>query len=89
MKSSTNMDLIVRAALLCVACDIPAARKVCGFVGHQALRGCSKCLKEFPTEEFGEKADYSGFDQSNWKMRDKIHHHYNAMKHHDATSQKE
>ena len=38
----------VRCALLCVACDIPASRKVCGFLGHSADIGCSKCLKRFP-----------------------------------------
>ena len=33
------------AALLCVACDVPAARKVCGFTGHNSSKGCSKCNK--------------------------------------------
>ena len=51
----------VRAALLCTACDIPAARKLCGFVGHGANKGCSRCLKSFPTAEFKTKPDYSGF----------------------------
>ena len=37
----------MKAGLLCVACDIPAARKVCGFLGHMAKLGCSKCTKEF------------------------------------------
>ena len=50
-----NSSVIVRAALLSVACDIPAARKVSGFVGPQSLLGCSKCLLEFPTTAFGEK----------------------------------
>ena len=59
----------VRAALLCVSCDIPAARKVCGIVGHSALMGCSRCKKKFPTESFGEKADYSGFDVNEWTER--------------------
>lgn len=27
---------IVRCALLCVACDLPAGRKLCGFLGHSA-----------------------------------------------------
>ncbi len=53
--------MLVRAALICVACDIPAARKVCGFV---ALKACSKCLKSFSTQNFGEKADFSGFDRN-------------------------
>lgn len=33
---------IIRCLLLCVACDIPASRKVCGFLGHMANFGCSK-----------------------------------------------
>ena len=59
----------IRAALLCVSCDLPAARKVGGVVGHSALKGCSKCQKQFPTDSFGEKADYSGFDTENWIRR--------------------
>ena len=39
----------VRAALLCTASDIPATRKLGGFVGHGSLKGCSRCLKNFPT----------------------------------------
>ena len=52
MKSASKTDMMVRAALLCTACDIPASRKVSGFVGHNALHGCSKCLKSFPTSSF-------------------------------------
>ena len=64
IELNNGMQVLVRAALLCVGCDIPAARKVCGFVGHRALKGCSKCLQSFPTAAFGEKADYSNFDKS-------------------------
>jgi hypothetical protein len=32
-----------RVALLAVACDVPAGRKVCGFIGHSSHRGCSRC----------------------------------------------
>lgn len=57
----------VQAALLCVSCDSSAMRKVAGFVGHSGTKGCSKCLKSFPTAAFGEKPDYSsGFDCENW-----------------------
>lgn len=49
MKTESGLSVIVRAALLCVACDIPAARKTCGFVGHSANHGCSKCLVTFLT----------------------------------------
>jgi hypothetical protein len=54
----------VRAALICNSSDVPACRKVAGFVGHAALKACSRCLKSFPTGSFGEKADYSGFNTS-------------------------
>ena len=51
------------AALLLVACDVPAARKLCGFLGHGAKRGCSKCKKEFITgENFGDKMNFDGFE---------------------------
>ena len=33
---------LIRAALICTACDIPAARKFNGFIGHNATFGCSK-----------------------------------------------
>ena len=36
-----------KAALLCVASDIPASRKVCGFTGHHSRMGCNKCTKAF------------------------------------------
>lgn len=36
-----------RLALICVGCDIPASRKLCGFLGHAATKGCNKCMKSF------------------------------------------
>ena len=53
MQSFSSKQVVVRAALLCTACDIPAARKVSGFVGHNALHGCSKCLKNFQQPHLG------------------------------------
>ena len=38
---SQTKNEIVRGALLPVACDLPAGRKVCGFLGHSACLGCS------------------------------------------------
>lgn len=35
----------IRAALSCIACDVPAARKIGGFIGHKGKRGCSRCLR--------------------------------------------
>ena len=56
--------VLLRAMLLCVACDIPAARKVCGFKSHAAIAGCSRCLKKFHNR------NYSGFVRSSWPKRD-------------------
>jgi len=65
--SSSVIEETVRCALLCIACDLPAVRKVCGFLGHSARLGCSKCSKEFPGEPGC--MDYSGFDRSKWPPR--------------------
>ncbi|XP_045188652.2 uncharacterized protein LOC123546448 [Mercenaria mercenaria] len=54
---------IYRAALLCVAADLPAVRKTCGFLSCAAKQGCSKCLKTFKCGGFTEKMDYSGYEQ--------------------------
>ena len=44
--TSCDFPVVIRGALLAVSCDIPATRKVCGFCGHSATMGCSKCLKK-------------------------------------------
>lgn len=89
MKSERNIDVLVRAALLCAGCDIPAARKVCGFVGHGGFRGCSKCLLTFPTSEFGQKADYTNTDSEKWIPRSKLEHKKNALAHKACTTKAE
>ena len=40
--------------------------------------GCSKCLLPFPTEHFGEKADYSNFNRTQWEP------HTNALHRNEA-----
>ena len=47
-------------AISCITCDIPATRKVCGFLSHNASLGCNKCLKRFGVK-FGEPTDFSGY----------------------------
>ena len=47
-SSISSSEFPIRCLLLSVACDLPAARKVCGFLSHAAKHGCSKCFKEFP-----------------------------------------
>ncbi|XP_078670900.1 uncharacterized protein LOC144911017 isoform X2 [Branchiostoma floridae x Branchiostoma belcheri] len=70
--SSPKFPLTFRAALLCCAADIPAARKLCGFLGHAANIGCSKCKKYF--EKIAKKTNYSGFDRENWTLRSDAQH---------------
>ena len=89
MELSNGMQVFVRAALICVGCDIPAARKVCGFVGHRALKGCSKCLHSFPTAAFGEKGDYSNFNRSSWESRSNYLHRDVAGKHQQCNTRAE
>ena len=60
---------IYHAALLCVGCDVPAARKVCGLTGHASCKGCSKCTKAFPGT-VSSKIDFFGFDRS--PLRNKV-----------------
>ncbi|KAG2191165.1 hypothetical protein INT47_006510 [Mucor saturninus] len=61
----------VRAALMCVACDIPAARKTAGFTGHASTNACHKCARQFSVIDGSSKIDYSGFDVENWTPREK------------------
>ena len=46
--NSPSSTFKIQAGVLCFASDIPGARKLCGFLGHSARRGCSQCYKEFP-----------------------------------------
>ena len=66
---SPSATVKIQASILCFASDIPAARKLCGFLGHGARRGCSHCYKEFPGG-FGEQRNYGGFqDWDQWPKR--------------------
>ena len=67
----------VRCALLCVACDSPAGRKACGFLGHSANLGCTKCMKVFPGSVGFKK--YSGFEKNQWVPRTNETHRANAL----------
>ena len=69
----------VKLVLTCVACDIPASRKVCGFLSHNASLGCNKCYKKFNVR-FGEPTDYGGFDRENWTPRTVEKHRQDVRK---------
>ena len=70
----------MRATLACVACDLPATRKICGFSNFNATFGCSKWMKEFVTSTFGSKLLYGGFDCENWTAWDIDTHKSKALK---------
>ena len=76
----------IRAVLSCIVCDIPATRKVCGFLGQNARKGCSRCLHEFATISFGEKPDFSGFDCDDWEPRDLQLHYQKCTEAKNATT---
>jgi hypothetical protein len=59
----------VRGLLCCVGSDLPATKKLCGFLSHSAKLGCSKCLKSFASQSPQESLDYSGFNIESWKFR--------------------
>ena len=68
-----GIQITVKLALSCVACDIPGRRKVSGFLGHSADLGCNKCLKVFSDHVDGFR-DYSDYDDENWVQRDGLMH---------------
>lgn len=74
---------LFHAALLCVGCDVPAARKVCGFTGHGSNKGCCKCKKHFPSSVTS-KIDFSGFTPC--PLRNNREHHQQAQEILDQTS---
>lgn len=80
--SNTTVHIRTRLNLSCVACDIPASRKVCGFLGIAARLGCNKCLKEFPSEKHssGQKTNYSEFDRNSWQLRSNSSHREECTK---------
>ena len=70
----------VRCTLLCVSCDLPATRKVCGFTSFSSLYGCSKCMKKFTCDSFGSKSDYSGYNRESWETRTNNQHLHQVSK---------
>lgn len=64
--------------LIGLSSDIPATRKAGGFVGHNASKACSRCLKHFP--KIGDKIDYSGFDRDSWPKCTDTEHYQQAYK---------
>lgn len=58
----------MKVALMCLACDVPASRKIGGFYSHAATLGCNKCYAEFKSSS-EIKHDCSGFETETWTKR--------------------
>ena len=70
---NSTSKMTFRCALLGVACDLPAAKKTCGFLSHSATLGCSKCYYRF-FDGHGH-SDYGGdFTREQWVMRSHVKH---------------
>ena len=68
VRTPSNSAITVCLALSCVSCDIPASRKVSGFLAHNATLGCNKCYKKFHSTMGN--TDYSGYNRDSWVRRD-------------------
>ena len=76
VEKSDGIAVKTRIALICTACDMPAIRKTCGFVGHRATFGCSKCLCEFKHLKGG-GMEWSG-EFGTWPLRTLQEHKQNC-----------
>ncbi|OAD81159.1 hypothetical protein PHYBLDRAFT_72980 [Phycomyces blakesleeanus NRRL 1555(-)] len=59
----------VRAALLMVACDIPAVRKTSRFTAHTSTCACYKCNNQFSRLPGTSLVHLRGFDCQQWRHR--------------------
>ncbi|XP_068716184.1 uncharacterized protein [Montipora foliosa] len=73
----------IKVGLICVSSDIPATRKIGGFLGHMASQGCSRCKKDFSS---GQGLNFSGFDRENWPPRNSSEHKCSAKRTLDESS---
>lgn len=76
----------VRAALICVSCDLPASRKVSQFLGHKADFGCGRCKfqgereREKETGQITGRMSYYSKSTKNFENRDPEQVRQQAMK---------
>ena len=66
----------IKVGLICVSSDVPATRKIGGFLGHMASQGCSRCKREFSSGGL----NFSGFDRVNWPPRNSSEHKCSAKR---------
>ncbi|KAG1140114.1 hypothetical protein G6F37_010010 [Rhizopus arrhizus] len=70
--SSRDQVVLIRAALLNVACDTPAARKISGFTSHSSAFTCHKCDHRFPynnVERYQDLSDFTPFARRTKKKK--------------------
>ena len=70
---------LVRAALIPVICDLPAARRVAGLGGHSSGHFCSECLLKLD--------DINNLECHTWPRRDYQSHIQHAQKWKDAATE--
>ena len=90
INPATRSPILVKAALIMVACDMPAARKTCGFTSPVSRRGCYKCNHTFVVNCNTNRVNFSGgFDVENywWESTNDVATH--AVEWMTATSNKD
>ena len=88
LKISDSVNAVFKCALLGVACDLPAARKTCGFLSHSANLGCSRCYQKF-SRGFGLRSCYGNFERDVWLLRTNTKHRSDVKKTLQCTSKTE
>lgn len=73
----SNKAVKVRCILLGVSCDLPAGRKVCGFLSYVANKGCTRCHCSF-SEGF-RRRNFSNFNRELWIPRTNTSHRANMQ----------
>lgn len=70
----------IRAFLMMVVNDVPAARETCGFGGVNSCFGCTVCRRAFSQRVGVKFVDTSGIDRENWKRRTDESHRADALR---------
>ncbi|OAD81179.1 hypothetical protein PHYBLDRAFT_102157, partial [Phycomyces blakesleeanus NRRL 1555(-)] len=89
---STNecpSSTLIYAALLLIACDIPTARKTCGFTSHASINACHICNCHISCRTDGKDMNYSGLVFSEWVSHTNEKHCRDAEKWRRARSEAE
>jgi hypothetical protein len=76
-KLTTDLMIQVRAVLLCVSCDMPASREMCGYLSCGARKGCPRCEKVFTRVDnennpYFPKGQYGGYGEEQMRTDDNV-----------------